>query len=236
MRNLAVFFISALVACGGSAAPPRKPPVVTPPPHGNSFRAVMARLYTETSTEDKGDGSITFLSAFPSSAGNGTDAAFGKRDGFRKITFFTSVASTFGKYSPEALTMYVAVPDCKLPVLFVSPRVFRNTWLFMSRVSVLADADLVLDRTIEAEDKPSREVYPGGVEETVDFALTERQLAELRKLAGAKKVSVRITGGKGYVSLSAKEAASFKDDVAGSIRIYDAVSRMVAERRYDPCT
>ena len=235
MKSIAVFLVGSLVAFGGLAAQ-RKPAVVTPPPAGNSFRAVLARLYTETSTEDTGEGSITFLSTFPGSGASGIDAAFGKRDGFRKITFFTSVASTFGKYSPEALTMYLSVSDCKLPVLFMRPRVFRNSWIFLNRVSILADADLVLDRPVEAEDKPSREVYPGGVEETVDFALTERQIAELRKLTSATKVNVRITGSKGYVSLTAKEAASFKDDMAGSIRIYDTVSRMVAEKRYDPCT
>jgi hypothetical protein len=234
MKTLVIVFVNALVAC--SVAAQRKPAVVTPPPPGNSFRAVLARLYTETSTEDKGNGSITFFSSFPTSGPKGADGAFGERDGFRKITFLTSAASTFGKYNPQALTMYVAVPDCKPPVFFMSPRVFRNSWLFVNQVSVLADADLVLDRPVQAEDKPTREVYPGGVEETVDFALTEKQIAELRKLETAKKVNVRITGSKGYVSLTAKEATLFKDDVAGSIRIYDTVSRMVADKRYDPCS
>ena len=234
MKTLTVVFVTTLVACSVLAAQ-RKPAVVTPPPAGNSFRAVLARLYTETSTEDKGNGSITFFSSFPSSGAKGTDPAFGERDGFRKITFFTSVASTLGKYSPQAVTIYLAVPDCKSPVLLLRPRVFRDSWLFVNRVSVLADADLVLDRTIQAEDRPSREVYSGGVEEKVDFALTEKQIAELRKLEIAKRANVRITGDRGYVSLTAKEAASFKDDVAGSLRIYDTLSRMVADKRYDPC-
>ena len=193
-------------------------------------------MYTETSTEDKGNGNVTFFSSFSKSGSKDTDAAFGERDGFRRITYFTSVASTFGKYSPQALTMYIAVPDCKPPVFFVSPRVFRNSWLFLNKVSVLADADLVLDREVETDAKPTREIYPGGVEETVDLTLTEKQLTELRKVEKAKKVNVRITGGKGYVSLTAKEAASFKGDLAGSIRIYDTVSRMVADKRYDPCS
>jgi len=235
MKQLTVFVVASLFACYGLAAP-QKPAVVTPPPAGNSFRAVLARMYTETSTKDEGDGSITFLSTFPSSSPKEIAAYFGERDGFRKITFFTSATSRFGKYSPEALMMYIAVRDCKSPVFFIRPRVFRSSWIFMNGVSVLADADLVLNRPVEAADKPSREVYPGGVEETADLPLTDNEIAGLRKLAGTKKVNVRITGSKGYISLSKKEATSFADDVAGSIRTYDAVSRMVAEKHYDPCS
>lgn len=219
-----------------SFAEKQKSVVITPPPIGNSFIATMARLYIETSTKDKGDGIIEFLSLFQNSASKKPDISFGSRDNFKKITYFTSADSTLSKYEPEALTMYLAIPDCKLPIFFISARAFRNSWIFINRVSILSDGVPALDMSITLNDKPNRKIYPNGsAEETVDLALTEKQIIDLRKVENAKRVNVRITGSDGYITFSNKEAVAFQNDLAGSLRVYDALARMVTEKHYDSC-
>jgi hypothetical protein len=230
-----VVVLVLLLASGVASSQTKKvsPAVVTPPPAGNSFKAFLSRTYTETSTKDEGDGVTTFVATIPNPGGP-TDLFFAERDAFRKLTFFTSSISQFGKYERPALVMYVSVPDCKAPVFILRPRTFMDHWFILNRVAILADDELLLDQPL-ANFKLNRETYPGGLEETVDVALTSKQIADLRRLATAKKVSVRITGQKGYVSLGAVAVASLKKDVPSSLRLFDAVSRMVDEKKFDPC-
>lgn len=242
----AIGILLAMYAFGGTCAQtPTKskpasqvqPAVITPPPPGNSFRAVLARAYTETSTKDEGDGVVTFMATIPSVNAPERVAFFAKRDGFRKLTFFTSVDSTFARYSAPVVYAYLSVPDCKAPVFFVSPRTFRSrssSWLFLNRVAVLADGELLLDQSL-ADFKPHREIFPGGLEETVDFPLEARQISDLRRLEHAKQVSVRITGDKGYVTLDAKAIEHWRKDVAATIKAHDVVARIAAEKKFDPC-
>lgn len=150
--------VAVLALCGTAAvaAPPPKhaPAIVTPPLSGNSFRAVLSRSYRETSSKDEGDGVTTFVASFPSS----NSIMFGKRDGFRKLTFFTSSTSRFAEYSSRNLAMYISVRDCKAPVLFMEARIFSPVgWVFLNRVGVLADGELALDQSL-TDLKAQREV------------------------------------------------------------------------------
>ena len=141
-----------------------------------------------------------------------------------------------GQYSNRTLTMYLSVRDCKAPVMFMEARVFSSrAWLFLNRVGVLADGELALDQSL-ADSKPQREVLPGGVEEVVPFLISDNQIPQLRRIGTAKTVSVRLTGEKGYVSLEPKTVVDVTKDVDYTLRVFDAVSKLVADKGYEPCT
>ena len=233
MRRFACVLLLALVATSGISAQPDKSEEgpITPPPDGNSFQAVLARSYVERSTKDEGDGVTSFMASFPSLPGN---PMFGKRESLRKLTFFTTTGSTFGKYSDRSVTFYLAVKDCRAPVIFVEPRVLSHSGIFLNRVSILADGELSLDQPL-GDFKAQRETYPGGVEETIPFILTDAQLSKLRSLSDARTVVVRLTGEKGHVTLDARATKDFKSDVGDVLHAYDFISKLVESSAFDPC-
>jgi hypothetical protein len=211
---------------------------VPPPPRITKtdwYRAVVA-TYSERRVKDEGDGVTSFVACFSDGGKECGDFATGKRDAFRKLRQYMPQWSWPGQYSDQYVQTYIALPDCGEPIYFLKPRYFSQTGsLSLNRLSILSDGELVFDQDLSAF-KLERERLSGGVEEGVSFAPTPAQFDALRKLATATKLSVRITGEKGYVTLKASDVAKLKIDVAAGLRMYDKLLHAVKDQLPSSCS
>jgi hypothetical protein len=182
----------------------------------------LMSTYVETQTKDGSDGIIEFMAKFHPGASKANMLTFGERDGFRKLRFFKAgmpMRITTGVKS------YVSVPDNKAPLLFVQPYFWgRNGWLFMNKISVMVDGDVVMEHNCV---KVERDTEGVGVSELCDFIASKEEIAGLREVVDASKVIVRLTGEKGFVNLDDKKKFSstdeFKRDIQSAIAVFDAI-------------
>ncbi|NKI72358.1 hypothetical protein GN109_23305 [Collimonas pratensis] len=188
--------------------------------------------YKEGNVEDKGDG-ITEFTAFFQNPDNKEERAFtfGTRDGFRKLRFYKP-----GIPMPilTALKTYVSVPDGKKPVLFLSPYFWSdNGWLFMNKVSIMVDGEIVLEHDLSNSDV-QRDAGRGEVEEIAHFVADDNDILALRKINKNSKVLIRFSGTKGYKNLQRETKKggnavdTFKMDIVDALYAYDSLSKAVA--------
>ncbi|TAG25045.1 MAG: hypothetical protein EAZ37_14210 [Burkholderiales bacterium] len=199
------------------------------------WQRVLAASQVVTSLKDEGEGITSWFACFRESEPDLStnkkiclNKSFAKRDVFRKMYFFKSginsaIPSTVSGWN--YVISYISLPDNKLPKLMLSPRYFsKDGWLFMSRVSVLADNELIFDRTFEKLDVDrTNESY--GVEEIIHLVITDDEIKSLRKLAAANSISIRLTGDKGHVSVSQKAVKGFKEEIANILFVYDRLHK-----------
>ena len=246
IRPLLILLLS-LAASGCTKVSENKPPAarssaplaaVPPPPRitkADWYRAVVA-TYSESSVKDEGDGVTSFVACFGDGGKGCGDFAIGKRDAFRKLRHYMPQWSWPGQYTDQYVQTYISLPDCGDPIYFLKPRHFsQRGWLFLNRLSVLSDGELVFDQDLSTF-KVDRERLPGGVEEEVSFVPTPAQFDALRKLATATKLSVRITGKKGYVTLKQSDVAKLRIDVASGLRMYDKLLLAVKDKHPSSCS
>ncbi|MEX3983958.1 hypothetical protein AB4Y45_33775 [Paraburkholderia sp. EG287A] len=202
-----------------AAAPP-----ATPPATMADWTAALEKLYTSSSTKDEGDGVTSFFSNFGipgQSKGEAHLVAFGKRDTFRNLRFYTPGIQLEIETSLED---YISLRDGKLPALLIKPYFFgENGWLFINQVAVMADGEIVFQRDFKDEHVDT-DILPGGVQERYTFLATPEDIAGLRKIRPDSKVLIRITGKKGYVMVNKREASAFRANIIDSLQIYDLMT------------
>lgn len=200
------------------------------------WKAALTSAYAESNRADEGDSVTTFTACFDDAPTPGKCAAlmFAKRDAFRKVTHFTPDASTFQRFESENYVFsYLALSDCKMPVIFFVPRYSsKNGWLFSKKVAVLVDGEVALERDFsELQTDVKRNVFPNNrVEEEVHLVATESDRASFKKIIDAKEVSVRITGEKGYVNLKPRQLSGLREDAASMQFIYDKLDRVLKNK------
>ena len=202
---------------------------IPPPATMEEWTKIVTSLYKKSSESSDGDGVEEFMASFSESVGKGV-VAFGKRDGFRKIRFFT-MPMPIRPSSPTQLKPYISLPDGGKPVLFLVAHYSEDGWIFLQTVSVMANGEVIFERDFK-DQKTSTEVMPGGVSERYDIGLTDSEIESLRKISPDSKIIIRFTGRKGYISLKKKgkyenPPEEFKRDWLDAIRIYDLMNKSV---------
>lgn len=234
--------VLALVAClallagcqpaSRPAEPETKPAIPTAntapkAPTPEEWTAALRTAYVESQVKDQGNGVTSFVACFDRPEKKCGAFSLASRDAFRKLRHFKSglwSSTLVGTY----VASYVALRDNSAPTLFLTAYFFaKHGWLFMHRVAVMVDGEVVLDRDFEQE-KVDRDNHSYGVEERFDFVPTEAEIAALRKVTPAGKVMIRLTGSKGYVHLKADDVEHFKSEIQNILLVYDTLSKALA--------
>jgi len=227
---VAVLSLLLLYGCNrNTETPATSPPApqvkAQPAPHVatmDEWKAALLSSYTESQVKDIGDGVTEFFSVF-SLEGNKKIYAFGKRDGFRRLRFYTPGLMSNGSLGPY-VRIYLSVPDGERPALLLTPYFFgKNGWLFMSKVAVMVDGEVVFERDFK-DNRVRRNAENWGVEETYDLITTSADINGLRKIKKESSVSIRLTGEKGFVTLKKDFVGYFKDEIRDALFIYDKMN------------
>ena len=193
----------------------------------DEWNAALSSSYKQSQVKDQGDGITEFMATFGSQEKSDFALSLGSRDAFRKLRIFQGGIPTIFETCVKA---YVSVIDGEKPVLLLRPYYRGESWLFMKKLALMVDGNVVLEHELELQSS-DRRTHGGGVEESQDFILDSRDIEALRKITKASNVIIRITGDKGYVSLIEKKKESsivlFKLEVISALRIYDAIDKAV---------
>jgi hypothetical protein len=192
------------------ADPPPPPPLITKA----DWQAAVKSTYEEASTKTNKDGITEFSACFKRTATKEcTQFLFGRRDAFNRLTTFTPISSELSKNgTPRYLHSYVSLVDCKSPVIVLRPHYFsKGGWLFMNRVAVMADGNVVLEHKFD-NTEIQRDAHTWGVDEEASWVASSSDVDGLKKVVDAKVVIVRLAGVKGYVTVDEKDVRNLKDD------------------------
>ncbi len=229
-----ILVIAALVvvACSKEVPVPETRAPATLPVHVatlDEWKTALASIYTRSQVEDKGDGITKFMASFHFDNDKRNDAvAFGTRDEFRKLTIFQGGLPL---KIATCVKTYVSLLDGKSPVLFLAPYYWsENGWLFMNKIAVMVDGDVVFERNFE-NTNVDRDTEGVGVAELYQFIATPEDITALRKIKNSSKILVRLSGTKGYVNLEngrhpkrVNATENFRLDIINAISIYDTIN------------
>lgn len=205
-----------------AAAAPAKPP-----PTQEEWKSALMSTYEETQVQDKGDGITKFMAKFHLPKEGPNSLAFGERDAFRKLRFYSM---GMPMQIATGVKLYISLSDYDTPVLFMQPYYWGERWLFMNKISVLVDGEIAMEHTCE---KTERDTQGVGVKEQCDFILNQQQIDALRKITDTSKVSVRLTGDKGYTNVERGSYNPLKDfvrDLQSGIAIYDKMNEALKDK------
>ncbi|MEM5314197.1 hypothetical protein [Paraburkholderia sp. JHI869] len=220
--------VAASVAAPAVASMP-----ASPVPTMSDWNAALSKLYVVSSKKDEGDGITSFFASFRVLAASDSKRkshliAFGKRDGFRKLDFYsTGIPMDLG----TSLENYISLPDGALPVLFLKPYFFSSKgWLFMNHVAVMVDGDVVFEHDFSNQHLDTDQL-PGGVEESYSFMATPQDIDALRKVRPDSKVLIRITGKKGYVTVEKMQTRTFISNIVDAIQLFDLMTAALKDHQ-----
>jgi hypothetical protein len=212
------------------------PPVPPPPPPlvlKADWEAAVQATHVRSSVKTDKDGITEFAACFGKSEdGKKCDLfSFGKKDAFRHLTTYTPTGSGLARFSASKyLHSYVSLPDCKRPVVVLSPHFFsKGGWLFMNKVAVMADGELVLERHFENAEV-QRDAETWGVDERAVWVASSSDMGALRRIASASAVIVRLTGSKGYTTVPDKDVRSIKEDFATVLAVFAVLDNAAAKK------
>lgn len=189
------------------------------------WRAALVSTYEESAVKDKGDGVTSFMAKFKL-PNEGVRNALGERDAFRKLRFY-SVGIPM--QISTGMKAYISVKDNDRPVLFLQPFYSGESWIFMNKIAVLVDGEIALEHECS---NPDQDVHTGRVTEQCDFILQASEINALRKITDESKVSIRLTGKKGYVAVGRGGYNALKDfvrDIQSAIAIYDTMDNALKD-------
>jgi len=198
----------------------------------SEWLAELSSAYTTGSKKDEEDGTTTFTACFNATEGKKPRChpfALVRRDEFKGnhlYTTFLTEKSIDLNYS--YLGNAVGVVDCEKPLYLLRlQHVSENGWLFMNKVSVMLNGEVVYEESFKSQNV-TRAVQRDGVLEKILLPVEANDLLKLRKISSGGKVVIRINGDKGYFSIPSKEAQTFSKDVSDGLDIYDALNLSLA--------
>ena len=212
-----------------SPAPSPVTAASTRAPTPTEWRDALLATYEESQVKDQGDGVIKFMANFRNFQPDVSPLAFGTRDGFRKLRIFhTGMPITV----VNCVKVYVSTPDNEQAILFLQPYFWgRNGWLFLNKISVMVDGEVVFERELK---KVNRETEGVGVAEESSIALQKSEIDSLRSIKKSSKVIVRLSGEKGYLNLASENkkkeinaTKEFADDIQSGIAIFDSINTAI---------
>jgi hypothetical protein len=231
---LAVFALggcSKPVAQAASGSPAAAVAPAAPPPTMADWTRALGSVYQEKQRKDEKDGVTSFLAYFefpPASKRIPRALAFGKRDAFRNLRFYTPGVQL---EIDTSLETYISLRDGKMPVLVMKPYYFGpNGWLFMEQVAVMVDGEVVFSRDFK-NIRVDTDQLPGGVTERYDFVATPDDIEGLRKIHPDSKIVIRISGKKGYVTVDQFMTGQFRNNIQDALRMYDAMTAALSSHQ-----
>ena len=98
---------------------------------------------------------------------------------------------------------------------------YSEDWIFFKRIKVMADDDVVYEKETPS---PVHENHGGFIWETADYLAKDDDVVALRKIASAKKVTVRFSGREHYDDhqMTSKEIANLRKVLTA----YDALDAL----------
>lgn len=230
---------------GRAAAPPRAAPVASlapaelpqAPPRATreQWDAAVQATYRVVGPTKNTDGVREFVACFDGASGpkcTVPDAALSaKVDAFRKLSHYTGLLSGLQVYvatifvGDAAVGAYVAQPSCSAPLVFIRPVFAGRSWLFMDRVAIMAGDEVVLEKKLE---NTERETGNSRVYEDAHVLLTDIEAGSLERMLG-KPLIIRLSGSKGYITVSKTNTEWFQKDLPAVLRAYRAL-RTAAEK------
>ena len=238
--------ILALAACKPSneivttkATTEVKPTAPPPAPIKKSdWESAIGRTYEKNKINIDKEGVVEFEACFQKTEDgkNCSEFAYGKYDAFRHLTSFTPVNSEIADAAIwKYLHSYVALIDCKRPRVLLSPHYFtKEGWLFMDKVSVLADGELLLEHKFTSTEV-DRDNNTWGIDERAHWVASNNDLSALKRIASAKVIIVRLSGAKGYVTVAEKDISRIKEDFKSVLAIYGTLDAAAASKEPAEC-
>jgi hypothetical protein len=192
--------------------PPPEPPAPPPPPRLSleDWKRAVESTYNVSDKKQDDNGVTEFYACFDCNDKERVGvAAKGKYDGFRKVTHLIPVwqnlARTAGHYAHKSgVYSFVAIIDCKEPLFVISPVVEAKNWLFMNKVALMADGEVVLEHEFDNVD---RDHDDGDVTESAVWILDDRDIEGIEKFISSQKQIARISGKKGYITVNSGDVA-----------------------------
>ncbi len=152
----------------------------------------------------------------------------GSRDALRKVLWvYASEANSKGPPKKTRVDAYVALQDCGLPTVFISPFFVREgDWLFLKSITAAVGEKTVLSQPI---DNAKRDNTSGWVMEWADLALPNAALPDLEAASSADALIVRLTGDRGYITLDADRTRTFRASLAEVLAAHARIHKAVAK-------
>lgn len=237
---LCIFTVWMLAACKPSSeaklissttvvAQSVSPPLVKK----SDWEDALKATYEQSMVKTNKDGVTNFWACFDKveDIKNCAVFAIGNRDAFRYQTTFTPVMSSMAEISSSKyLHSYVSVLDCQRPLVVLSPHFFSKAgWLFMSKVAIMADGQLLLEHQFASADV-QRDSHTWGVTEKFLWVATEDDIVSLEKISNASKVIIRFTGSKGYVTITDEDVEKIKKDLRVVLSIFSITKSALVDK------
>lgn len=135
-----------------------------------------------------------------------------ERDKMEGISFYSAKGRS---YLASGLEAYISLPDRSLPIFRVRPTYYGDTWVFYDTLKVMADDEIVYERTF-AHGEVQHDNSGGSVWETADYVAREPDLVALKKIANSKSATIRFSGRerRDDHELTAKERKRLQEVIA----------------------
>jgi hypothetical protein len=178
------------------------------------WEQALTQVFTTQDQSTNNEGVTKFTACFDAACGMRMRA---QRDAFRKLRHFFGDEKSKVSLASTA-NAYVALSDCQRPNLFLTTlMVRRGDWLFMKKLAVMADGEVVFERD---DLNTHRDNTSGWVLESADLPVLPREVGGLRRVTGAGEVIVRLTGDRGYETLGKVATQEFRASLAKSMEAY----------------
>lgn len=245
MRLAMFFFALSLTACESELAEGikeinLKEKTVVQPIHRKSYAEEDWNKDFESviNLRDKSTNSDG-VSEYKACFGNCTNYFYGMRDEFRKVNHLTLPLTKSVKYItmynssedyPRVLIdMRIVAPVCKEAIVALNPILIGKEWLFMNKLAFMADGEVVYEENANDLHRPKRDIDDGKVIEDWVFILDGLDYEKINKFTKSKNKIIRVTGEKGYVTLSKNVVDTFSQDIEDSIEAAKIINSKLKE-------
>ncbi|GAO73350.1 hypothetical protein [Comamonas sp. E6] len=220
---VASLFAASVAGCSKSE---NKEPVnfpATPPVEevkkitSEEWRKAFLSTFKESDRKTDDSGITEYYACFDSSAETSRcpDNYSSRRDGFKKVDYLTPLTTSFLGIADlkTMVSMYAAAVECDAVHAVLKPSFNgRNGWLFLNKVSFMADGEVVFEKSADFNDV-KRDNKNRWVHEHWTFIVDTEDQQRLLKFANAQNKIIRLTGDKGYVTIEKQELNAFTKDI-----------------------
>ncbi|QIL72291.1 hypothetical protein G7048_19190 [Diaphorobacter sp. HDW4B] len=234
---LPIFFVAACSDDGAVASTtPTTVAAPTPPPKPaytpEDWKRDFASTFEVSESKTDSSGITSYRACFDLEGKKCSTLMSGMKDGFRKVDHLTPPLTAFHEYTVKYpkkgaaasfVDLRVVAPQCREAATILNPVLHANTWLFMDKVAFMADGDVVYERTAEPQ-AVKRDTDDGRIWEKWTFKLETADYAKLEKFAAAQSKIIRLSGDKGYTTMSKESVDVFARDVIATIKATQTIN------------
>ncbi len=242
MKNVMVVMLALLMAgCGNSSsdnvAKNSSEEKVKTPYTANEWRRDFLsgfRVSDEKPTNE--DGIKEYKACFKPKEESCENTWFGQHDGFNKFDLLDipanelrDMASRYAVYKKPyglALLGRVVAPECSKAFVQINPKLYAKNWLFLEKISMMADGNVVFEKTVESNSIKRQSTEDGLIENWV-FLLQSEDIGNLERFIKSDHKLIRVTAQKGFISVPKDDVDSFSSDLASLLTVTQQINRAV---------